>query len=1045
MNPESRLATVKLDPAAVLLVEENRGDVESIRTYLMTDSPIKIQLDSVGKSRCGARSDWQLGTIDLVLLDLGLSEASGFEALARLESKRFESMPIVILTGDNDADRGMNAIRMGADDFLGKSEICPALLIRIIQCAIHRRRAQTSLLKNERRHSRLFDHMLDGVAVFEVTKISGVSECSARFLEGNPAYFDYFATTLDQSKGKLFEEILPDIARDALPRMTEVMKTGDSIRFESHGKLEDRDFELEIFSIQKDEITVVFRESTERRTVDRELVSQRDFLVQIERDAGIGSWSYSYASGKADWSEELYRILGHPRELPEPPFSEHRVLYAEGDFERLEALVERVAVTGEPYVAKLKMAEGRTGARWIETHGFPTRNEAGEIIGLYGFARDITRERESESQLRLLAAVAAKTDNLVLITDHNRRLEWVNAAFEQVTGYALDEVKGRNPGELLQCEETDLMVVERMRSKLDARERFSEEVLNQKKDGSNYWVTLSVEPLFNQEGQLTHFVAVQSDITEQKNREIALERRAAILETTEEVANVGGWELFLDSNRLVWTRQTHRILDVPEEDEPSLEQGLNFFPGEAQTLMEQAIQHLIETGEPYDLELPVVTLSGREIVVRTKGLSERRDGKAVRLFGAIHDITERKRIDGELVAARDRAEAASEAKSQFLANMSHEIRTPLNAIIGMADLLHSDPSTLETQEYLETIRASGDSLLALVTDIMDFSKIEAGRIELEEAPLALEAFVEDSLRVVRHLAELKSIDLRAEIDPSLPGCMVVDAMRLREIVTNLLANAAKFTEMGAVTLAVGPGGGLIEGPAIRFTVQDTGIGILHSDRERIFQSFTQADISSSRRYGGVGLGLAISLRLVKLMGGAMDFDSEIGQGSRFFFEIPLQVSELKTLSASAHGFSLTPLDANMGTSFPLKILVAEDSSVNQRLIGALLKKLGYDPILVSDGAAAVEAVQAAHFDAVFMDLQMPILDGLSATQEILTAESTQRPPEIIALTASVHDEERERCHEAGMTGFLAKPFRRERLVEELQNIYLRRSELTRNS
>jgi len=1031
-------------PSEILLVEDNPGDMDLIRAYLEEGPGEEFHLESVGRLS-DACERLSRGAIDIVLLDLGLPDASGFEALQVLHS-RFEALPVVVLTGQQDDEVGLSAMQLGAEDFLSKGSLSAALLVRSLRYALQRKDMSSKALANERRFSHFFDHMLDGIAVFDVIQTGeGSEQASTRFVKANPSFYRCFGGTEARARGRTFDELLPEIAKDALPRLPGLMRSADAVRFESNCDGAGRDFEIEAFRSAPTQFTVVFREVTEERKSAKELKAQRDLLLQVERDAKIGRWTFDASTGEAHWSDELHRMFGLPLDEPPPVFAEHGKLFAPGAMEKLEPLVSRALLTGDPYHLRLELNPERGGAEWIETHGFPRRSEDGKITGLYGFARDVTEEQRAERQLKLLAAVAANTDNLVIITDAERRCLWINEACERVSGYSLDEMIGKNPGRLLQCEETDPATVEMIRTQLNQGKRVSAELLNRAKDGSDYWIQLGIEPLFDEEGNVTNFVGVSTDVTERIQREESLRRHATFLETTEEIASIGGWEIDLENNLPIWTEQTRRIHEAPEGFQPTMQTALEFFPPKSREKLEAVIQEAISTGAPYDIELPMTTARERTIIVRIKGFAESRNGKVVRLFGAIRNVTEQKRVEQELLKSRDRAEAASKAKSQFLANMSHEIRTPLNAILGMSELLRSKPPSDEADECIETIHASGKALLALVSDILDFSKIEAGKIELEEASLRLESFVEDSIRVVRHEAKAKSLELSASVSPELPKEILVDGLRLREILLNLLHNAVKFTSKGSVKLSVEPGQGLIPGEGIRFAVEDTGMGILPTDREKVFEAFMQADFSDSRRFGGAGLGLAIVRRLVELMGGRIDFESVVDHGTKFFVELPLQPAESDPSSPTrpqpepADNGDSRPLDHDLARRCPLRILVAEDSVVGQRLFKMLLTKLGYDPVLVANGREAVEAVQVQEFDLVLMDLQMPVLDGHAATREILDDGAGRPIPDVVALTASVQDEERERCLKAGMKGFLPKPLSRDRLIKELESAWKRRS------
>ncbi|MEJ1964343.1 MAG: response regulator [Gammaproteobacteria bacterium] len=511
--------------------------------------------------------------------------------------------------------------------------------------------------------------------------------------------------------------------------------------------------------------------------------------------------------------------------------------------------------------------------------------------------------------------------------------------------------------------------------------------------------------------------ALKAALLRSEAAEAQVRRGRHLLDTVANMARIGGWELDLATMMPIWSDEAYRIHEVDPSQRPTFPETMSFYPGDARAQVETAIGQALEKGKPYDLTVPFVTRAGRKLWVRVMGAAELKGGVVTRLSGALQDVTGQHEAEEARIAAKDAEAAAIRAKANFLANMSHEIRTPMNGVIGMTELLLDTQMQASQREFAETIRTSATSLLAIINDILDFSKIEAGKLEIDRVQMHVRDCVEDIAMEMATQAAAKNLELIVNVDPGVPDRVLGDPQRLRQVLTNLIGNAVKFTPKGEIAIEVFPLA-LQNGRALlSFEVRDTGIGMPPETLSQLFEPFVQADDSSTRNYGGMGLGLAIVRRLVTLMGGRIEVSSRPGGGSAFTFSLPFEaVYDAVDISSSSRV-----------STRGRRVLVMDDNSTNRRVLCGQLQPAGFDVIATATGSETLKTLQDAQatgspFDVLIADDQMPDCDGLSFAAQVKASPGVAGTP-LILLTSMDKQGAISNLTRAGFAAYMTKPVR----------------------
>ncbi len=786
-------------------------------------------------------------------------------------------------------------------------------------------------------------------------------------------------------------------------------------------------------------------------------------------DAAIGMAIVNLDGSWVEVNRAVCRIVGYSREeLQETTFQK---LTHPDDLEADLTLMKKL-VAGEinTYEMEKRYFHKQGYVVWIQLNVSLVRDGQGQPRYFVSQIQDITQRKKAAEERDRLFTQSLGLHALCGFDGYAKRL---NPVWEQM-GYTLAELYATPFMTFIHPEDRPALAAEL--AKLARGEiTTSFECRHLAKDGSVRWILWNATPFLDEQD----FYATGHDITDRKESEhklaertrlmalmgdvgVALTRRdplqrtlqecAEALVTRLEVSFARIWTLKPNSTVLelrasagIATRLDHTHARVPVgamrigrialERVPYLSNNLlgDSRISEKDWILQEGM--VAFAGHPLVVDERVV---GVMAVFARHPLTETTLHALASVADGIAPGIERKWSEERLAEAKEIAESANRAKSEFLANMSHEIRTPLNGILGLTALLMDTPLSAEQRESVEIVKSSGESLLTIINDILDFSKIEAGKLELDPVEFDLRKLANDVLQTFSLRAQRKGLLLLHQIHPTIPARLVGDPGRLRQILVNLIGNAIKFTEKGQITLRIELVTLTEKACELRFAVIDTGIGISPDKQQVIFDSFTQADSSTTRRYGGTGLGLTISSRLTELMGGDLQVESKLGHGSVFHFELcfqrPGSSVDLKIPQGSLNGENATA-ERNGVAAGPCRILVAEDNSVNQRVVRGLLEKCGHQLTMVANGKEAVELLARETFDLVLMDVQMPVMDGLEATQVIRQREkqSGGHIP-IVAMTAHAMKGDRERCLQAGMDDHVAKPVQRDALTRVIATL-----------
>ncbi len=666
---------------------------------------------------------------------------------------------------------------------------------------------------------------------------------------------------------------------------------------------------------------------------------------------------------------------------------------------------------------------------WSGGRVYPVCDGQGKATRLAVLVEDITERKRNEDNLQFLSIMTEQVSDSVIATDLNFRITYTNHAFRELYGYSREELLGKSP-DILNAEETVEQIQREIYETVSSGRTWKGEALNRRKDGSTFPCEMSIYPLRDANGDIFAYSSVQRDIAKRKLAEERFQAshrvtvsQLAELESIYESTPVG--LSFVDTD-LRYLRINKRLArmngkSVAEHIGKKVSEMILDLDDTVSSIYRQ----VIESGTPV-LNIDIDGMTGADPENRHYWLAsfipmKSESGSVQGVIAVVEDITVLKQAEEQLTIAKNEAEAANIAKSQFLAQMSHEFRTPMSVIMNFADILRMGKLTDEQKSHIKLVEKAGKSLMRIIEDIRDFAKIEAGKLTLTPASRRLTELLDDVESMMRPFAEERDLGFAVDHSGGLPPIIHTDCDRVHQCLLNLISNAIRFTEKGHVRLKVSSEDR--DGKNfVRFDVEDTGIGIPPDKLESIFVPFTQVDTGLTRKYTGTGLGLTITKQLAQLLGGDITVTSEIDKGSVFSLIIPagtetLDTDELADKSASESRAKET-------LKFSGKALLVEDYAAVRALLGELIERFGLEVTLAKDGKKAVDIALRESFDLIFMDIQMPVMDGYTATRKLRNKGITTP---IVALTAHALDSDREDCINAGCDDYMSKPVDKDEL------------------
>lgn len=854
------------------------------------------------------------------------------------------------------------------------------------------------------------------------------------------------AESVDQVIGNQIFDVIPEQYRDMVKeKLDGVFQSGKPDIFEIAVSITDSEivwYSTQIAPVWRDEkvesLILISTDVTERRTAEESLRASESRFRAMNDASPFGIF-LTDAEGDCLYTNQVYQQMTGLNLNETLGQGWNKAIHPE-ERERVFTEWYAAAQSKQPFESVIRYRHQNGTVTWVNVKAVQIQ-DGDSLLGYVGSVEDITERKMAQEVLsqerNLLRTVIDHLPDYIFVKDAKGRFTLSNMAHARAAKSSPEALIGKTAFDVFPVDaaaqfHTDDETIMQSRQPLFNAERTTFD-----ENGQPRQVLTTKVPLIDLEDQVIGLVGISRDITERNKAEAIFAQERNLLRTL--IDTIPDFVYVKDTqSRYILNNTAHALSMGCTPNDAVGKTDFDFFPQELAETYAADEKDIFRTGEPL-LNHEEVSVKETEnltlmIASTTKVPLRSSMGEIIGLVGVTRDITDDKQSESQLEEARDQALEASRLKSEFLATMSHEIRTPMNGVIGMTELLLGTPLDEEQQDYAQIVLGEANSLLTIINDILDFSKIEAGKMMVESIEFTLPNVVKRVVDMMKLKGADKGLSVSMAIAPDVPTFVCGDPNRLRQVLLNLMGNAVKFTRRGEVEVHITLEQNDDDNPLVRFAIQDSGIGLSEVARKRLFQPFTQADGSTTRKYGGTGLGLVISKRLTELMGGQIGVESEEGVGSTFWFTIQF------TASAQADPLQIVTADENedqpSGDKTDTLILVAEDNPTNQSLALKQLRSLGYRARLVGNGVEAVDEIisHPGQYGLILMDCQMPIMDGYEATRLIRAEETdSERHIPIIALTASATVGIREKCIAAGMDDYLSKPVSLEALQAAIEH------------